>query len=139
MTDSFTPVMRALVVVTLLMASATVMLVAVSRARAAGALAIGTCGAYGEAYDYHSAKEASDSAQSKCQGKACRVVATIKRGCAAFAVDLVNPCGATVGQGGRIGRRPERCLALVLPRRRQGVRHPHILLRRQGVGVSPSP
>ena len=107
MTDTFTPVMRALVVATLLMASATVMLVAVSRARAAGALAIGACGAYGEAYDYHSAKEARDSAQSKCQGKACRVVATVKRGCAAFAVDFVNPCGAPrLGQGRRSSVRP---------------------------------
>ncbi len=93
MTDTFTPVMRALVVVTLLLASVTVMLVAVTRARAAGALAIGACGAYGEAHDFRSAKEARASAQSKCKGKACRVVATIKRGCAAFAVDFVNPCG----------------------------------------------
>ncbi len=96
MTDSFTPVMRALVVATLLMASATVMLVAVTRARAAGALAIGSCGAYGEAYDYHSVKEARISARSKCNGKACQVVATVKRGCAAFAVDFTDPCG---GQG----------------------------------------
>lgn len=93
MTDTFTPVLRALVVATLLLASATVMLVAVTRARAAGALAIGSCGAYGQAYDYHSVKGARASAQSKCRGKACRVVATVKRGCAAFAVDYVNPCG----------------------------------------------
>ncbi len=93
MTDSFTPVMRALVVVTLLLASATVMLVAVSRARAAGALAIGSCGAYGEAHDYHSIKQARDSAQSKCNGNSCRVVTVVKHGCAAFAVDFANPCG----------------------------------------------
>jgi len=93
MTDTFTPVLRALVVATLLMASATVMLVAVTKARAAGALAIGACGAYGEAHDYGSAKAASASAQSKCRGKACRVVTTVERGCAAFAVDFVNPCG----------------------------------------------
>jgi hypothetical protein len=93
MTDTFTPVMRALVAATLLMASATVMLVAMSRAYAAGALAIGACGAYGEAHDYSSAKEASTSAQAKCKGKACRVVTTVERGCAAFAVDFVNPCG----------------------------------------------
>jgi Domain of unknown function (DUF4189) len=93
MTDTFTPVLRALVVATLLMASATVMLVAVTKARAAGALAIGACGAYGEAHDFLSVKEASTNAQSRCKGKACRVVATVKRGCAAFAVDFVNPCG----------------------------------------------
>jgi len=37
MTDSFTPFMRALVVATLLLATATLMLVAVNTARAAGA------------------------------------------------------------------------------------------------------
>jgi len=93
MTDTFTPVLRALVAATLLMASATVMLVAMSRANAAGALAIGSCGADGEAHDYGSAKQASASARSKCKGEACRVVATVKRGCAAFAVDFTNPCG----------------------------------------------
>lgn len=93
MTDTFTPVMRALVAATLLMASATVMLVAVTKARAAGALAVGACGAYGQAYDYGSVKDASSSAQSRCKGTACRVVTTVQRGCAAFAVDFTNPCG----------------------------------------------
>ncbi len=93
MSDTFTPVLRALVAATLLMASATVMLVAMSRAYAAGALAVAACGAYGEAHDFGSEKEASASARSKCTGKACRVVATVRRGCAAYAVDFVNPCG----------------------------------------------
>ncbi len=48
MTDSFTPLLRALVAAALLLASATLMLVAVNTARAAGALAIGSCGAFGE-------------------------------------------------------------------------------------------
>ncbi len=105
MTDTFTPVMRALVVATLLLASATVMLVAVTRARAAGALAIGACGAYGEAYDFHNTKQARDSAQSKCRGKSCRVVTTVKHGCAAFAVDFRNPCGAHGwGKAGALGK-----------------------------------
>ena len=41
MTDRFTPVARALVAASLLLATATLMLVAVNTARAAGALAIG--------------------------------------------------------------------------------------------------
>jgi hypothetical protein len=45
MTHSFTPVVHALVVATLLLATATVMLVTVNAARAANALAIGVCGA----------------------------------------------------------------------------------------------
>ena len=58
MTDSFTPTLRALVVATLLLATATLMLVAVNTARAAGALAIGACGAFGEAYDFRTVDEA---------------------------------------------------------------------------------
>ena len=105
MTDSFMPVMRALVVAALLLATATLMLVAVNTARAAGALAIGSCGAFGEAYDFGSVNEARQSALSKCQNNTCRVVTTAKHGCAAFAVDFGNPCGAHGwGKGPRLGR-----------------------------------
>ena len=104
MADIYTPMIRALVVVSLFLATATLMLVTVNAARAAGALAIGSCGAFGEAFDYRSTEEASQSALSKCQGESCRVVATAKRSCAAFAVDFVNPCGAHGwGKGPRLG------------------------------------
>jgi hypothetical protein len=103
--ETYTPVMRALVAAALLLASATVMLVTVNTARAAGALAIGACGAYGEAFDYRSAEDARKSALSKCRGESCRVVTTVKRGCAAFAVDFTNPCGGNGwGRGPRLGR-----------------------------------
>ena len=40
------------------------------------------------------------------------MVATIKRGCAAFAVDFGNACGAHGwGKGPRLGAQPERGLA----------------------------
>jgi len=105
MTDSFTPVMRALVVATLLVATATLMLVAVNTARAAGALAIGSCGAFGEAYDFRNIEDARKSALSKCQADTCRVVAVTQRGCLAFAVDFTNACGAHGwGKGPRLGR-----------------------------------
>ena len=105
MTDIYTPVIRALVVVSLFLATATLMLVAVNTARAAGALAIGSCGAFGEAFDFGSIEQATQSALSKCQGESCRVVTTAKRGCAAFAVDFTNPCGAHGwGKGPRLGR-----------------------------------
>lgn len=105
MTDIYTPVMRVLVVAALLLASVTLMLVAVNTARAAGALAIGSCGAFGEAYDFRNIEEARQSALTKCQGETCRVVTTVKRGCAAFAVDFTNPCGAHGwGKGPRLGR-----------------------------------
>ena len=105
MTDIYTPAVRAFVVASLLLATATLMFVAVNTARAAGALAIGSCGAFGEAYDFRTVEEARASALSKCRGESCRVVATSKRGCAAFAVDFTNPCGAHGwGKGPRLGR-----------------------------------
>lgn len=104
MTDIYTPVIRALVVASLFLAIATLMTVAVNTARAAGALAIGSCGAFGEAFDYSSIEQATQNALSKCQGDSCRVVTTTKRNCAAFAVDFVNPCGAHGwGKGPRLG------------------------------------
>ena len=104
MTDIYAPVMRALVVAALLLASVTLMLVAMNTARAAGALAIGSCGAFGEAYDFRNIEEARQSALTKCHGDTCRVVATVKRGCAAFSVDFTNPCGAHGwGRGPRLG------------------------------------
>jgi hypothetical protein len=61
-------------------------------ARGAGALAVGRCGAYGNAYDYSTQAAALQAAKAKCDG-ACTTVA-MKRSCAAFAVDLKNPCGS---------------------------------------------
>ena len=59
---------------------------------AAGAFAMGKCGAYGEAYDYAGEGQARAAAQKQCKG-GCTTV-TMKRACAAFAVDMTNPCGA---------------------------------------------
>ena len=94
MTDSFTPVMRALVAAALLLATATLVVVTVSTARAAGALAIGTCGAFGEAFDFTNPTQARKNALDKCSGKGCRVVTLVRRSCAALAVDFTNGCGA---------------------------------------------
>lgn len=59
---------------------------------AAGAFAIGKCGAYGRAYDYVGENVARAAARKQCKGE-CTTV-TMKRACAAFAVDMANPCGA---------------------------------------------
>ena len=64
----------------------------VSPAQAAGAFAIGKCGAYGQAIDYPAELSALSAARKQCKGQ-CTTV-TMKRACAAFAVDLSNPCGA---------------------------------------------
>lgn len=61
-------------------------------ASAAGALAVGKCGAYGQAFDYPAQEAALAAARKQCKGE-CTTV-TINRACAAFAVDMKNPCGA---------------------------------------------
>ena len=65
---------------------------AVTPGLAAGAFAIGKCGAYGQAYDFAGEAKARAAAIKQCKG-VCTAV-TMKRACAAFAVDMANPCGA---------------------------------------------
>ena len=60
---------------------------------AAGAFAIGKCGAYGQAYDYPAEGAARAAALKQCQSGDCKMI-TMKRACAAFAIDMANPCGA---------------------------------------------
>jgi hypothetical protein len=62
-------------------------------ALSAGAMAIGSCAAYGFSYDYGQLGEARSAALGKCAGGQCKVVATIKRNCVAFAIDGRNSCG----------------------------------------------
>jgi hypothetical protein len=59
---------------------------------AAGAFAIGKCGAYGQAFDYAGEAGALAAARKQCKGE-CTTL-TMKRACAAFSVDMTNPCGA---------------------------------------------
>ena len=61
-------------------------------ALAAGALAVGQCGAYGQAFDFPAQAAATAAAKKQCQGD-CTTV-SMSRSCAAFAVDMKNPCGA---------------------------------------------
>jgi hypothetical protein len=77
----------------LALASAFVLAAMTGVAAAAGAFAVGTCGAYGYAYDYKHLPEARLAAVHKCAG-ACKVVGTVRRGCAAFAIDAKKPCGS---------------------------------------------
>ena len=59
---------------------------------AAGALAVGKCGAYGQAFDYKRQNAAIAAARKQCDGH-CTVV-TMRRACVALAIDMKNPCGA---------------------------------------------
>jgi Domain of unknown function (DUF4189) len=76
----------------ILMLAAGLVLAVDSPSWAAGAFAIGKCGAYGDAYDYAGEAAARAAALKKCAGD-CTAV-TMKRACAAFSIDLTNPCGA---------------------------------------------
>jgi hypothetical protein len=64
----------------------------ITKASAAGAFAVGKCGAYGQAYDYPAEAAARAAALKQCEGD-CTAV-TMKRACAALSVDMANPCGA---------------------------------------------
>ena len=72
--------------------SAALLFANVAPMRAAGALAIGACAAYGYAYDYPTSEAAQAAALEKCSGDCKQVVAT-KKGCVAFAIDGRKPCG----------------------------------------------
>ena len=61
-------------------------------AQAAGALAVGACGAYGFAYDFAREEAANRAALQKCTGE-CKVV-PVMRACGAIAIDGKNACGA---------------------------------------------
>ena len=80
-------------VLTVLVASARFMTQSfVTPALAAGAFAIGKCGAYGRAYDYPAESAARAAALKQCKGGNCKMI-TMKRACAALSIDMVNPCG----------------------------------------------
>lgn len=66
---------------------------AIGAADAAGALAVGKCGAYGYAFDSGTMQEAQTRAVGECKGPGCRIVASVQRQCAALAVDARNVCG----------------------------------------------
>ena len=70
------------------------MVAVIGAANAAGALAVGVCGAYGYGFDYGRMADARAAAMSKCSGGHCKVVGVTRKGCAAMAVDAKNPCGS---------------------------------------------
>lgn len=75
-----------------LCAAALISATAIVPANAAGAMAVGKCGAYGQAFDYSAEEAAIAAARKKCNGE-CTTI-TMRRACAALAIDLTNPCGA---------------------------------------------
>ncbi len=70
------------------------LIAAIGTAEAAGAFAIGACGAYGYGFDYRNMTEARAAAMKKCTGDNCKIVGDLRRACAAMAIDAKNPCGS---------------------------------------------
>jgi hypothetical protein len=68
--------------------------VLIGAAEAAGAMAVGACGAYGYGFDYSKAADARAAAISKCTSSGCKIVGEVRKGCAAVAVDAKHPCGS---------------------------------------------
>ena len=75
-------------------AAACFLMTAIGSAHAAGAFAVGACGAYGYGFDFRNVADARVAAMKKCSGASCKVVADIRRGCAAMAIDAKKPCGS---------------------------------------------
>jgi hypothetical protein len=85
-------------------AAASLWIGGIGLAPAAGALAIGACGAYGFAYDYPKEAAANRAALGKCAGGGCKVV-PVKRACGAIAIDGKNVCGPHgYAVAGRLGQ-----------------------------------
>ncbi|CAN5465990.1 DUF4189 domain-containing protein [soil metagenome] len=72
--------------------SAIILAVSPQFAVAAGAFAVGKCGAYGQAFDFAAQDAATAAAQKQCEGD-CTTV-KMNRACAALAIDMKDPCGA---------------------------------------------
>lgn len=66
---------------------------AMTAGHAAGALAVGSCAAYGYAFDFASVTAADSEAVRKCAGPGCKVVVNLRHSCGAFAIDAAKPCG----------------------------------------------
>jgi len=62
-------------------------------AQAAGALAVGNCGAYGLAYDFPQLEAANAAALAQCSGE-CKLATAMRGNCAALSIDMHNACGA---------------------------------------------
>ncbi|MGY4334206.1 hypothetical protein ACVWWG_008623 [Bradyrhizobium sp. LB7.2] len=104
----------------------------ITDAHAAGAFAVGKCGAYGQAFGYGAEHEARAAAQKQCKGD-CTTV-TMKRACAAMAVDLSNPCGAYgYAVKPKISASLNAATRECYKFRRQGMCDPRLGLRRKGV------
>jgi hypothetical protein len=78
----------------LTIAAVGLLIATIGAAEAAGAFAVGVCGAYGYSFDFRNVGEARAAAIKKCTGGTCKLVGDMRKGCAAIAIDAKNPCGS---------------------------------------------
>ena len=78
----------------LTIAAAGLLTTTIGAAEAAGAFAVGVCGAFGYGFDFRNVTEARVAAIKKCTGATCKLIGDMRKGCAAIAVDAKNPCGS---------------------------------------------
>jgi hypothetical protein len=78
----------------LAVAAAAALFATVGAAEAAGAFAVGSCGAFGYGFDFRHVADARAAALKKCTGPTCKVIGDMHKGCAAMAIDAKNPCGS---------------------------------------------
>ena len=109
----------------------------ITKAWAAGAFAVGKCGAYGQAYDYPAEEAARAAALKQCKGN-CTAL-TMNRACAAlrgrYDQSLRRPRLCRKAENFELAQRRDK---EVLRIRRQGMRHPRLGLRRQGLSLPHS-
>ena len=55
------------------------LIAAIGGAHAAGAFAVGACGAYGYGYDYRKPADARAAAMKQCSGNACKIIGEIRQ------------------------------------------------------------
>jgi hypothetical protein len=65
-------------------AAACLLIATISAAEAAGAFAVGVCGAYGYGFDFRNVTEARAAAIKKCTGGTCKLIGDMRKGCAAI-------------------------------------------------------
>ena len=75
-------------------AAACLLIASIGAADAAGAFAVGACGAFGYGFDFRHGADARTAALKKCTAGDCKVIGEMHKGCAAMAIDAKNPCGS---------------------------------------------
>jgi hypothetical protein len=85
------------------------LLAALDAADAAGALAVGTCGAYGYGYDFRNLADARVAAMRRCSGKDCKIVGTIRAAASPWRSTPSIHAGRSAGRSIRISAAPRTC------------------------------